>query len=251
MKIVNSIMFVIFIFTIFSCKNKNIDKNIIGEINKNEYYQKFEQKNTNKVQMVYTIDYYINKIEKYQDDYYKFNNISMYITELMNITSIMEVDNVVPGLLTFLVSWINPKGNIYYLYIFDENQNITDDYFCGQIALLNDQKQILMKKIGGKILDNEVISTGDFNNDGINEIILYTQYQNIGYVFCVLSFNALENNFEEICLVPVFLDFDNTFSPVEYTGNGFKILEVIESAPLELAWNTYIWDNNKMKYVKQ
>ncbi|MDR2864919.1 MAG: hypothetical protein LBV68_04835, partial [Spirochaetaceae bacterium] len=100
------------------------------------------------------------------------------------------------------------------------------------------------------ILEYGDVSVGDFNKDGVNEILLYSQYQHIGYVFCVYGFNIEENKLEELCLVPVFINFENPFPSVEYIENGFKILEIIDEEYMDLAWNNYIWDKNIGKYIK-
>ncbi|QQO10029.1 hypothetical protein [Breznakiella homolactica] len=219
-----------------------------GESSGNTHNRESSRKNENTARMVFPVEYYRNEIEKYQSDFYGFENTSMKITDLMNISAIAAADNVIPDLLTFLVCWNNQKGQIFYLYTFDENQKITGSFFCGQIALLLHHKQALMEKIGGTILGNEAISMGDFNHDGINEIALFSQNQNVGYVFCVYGFNTPANIFEELCAVPVFINFESIFPPAEYTGNGFTILEIIDDEYLELAWNTYVWDPDTKKY---
>jgi len=38
---------------------------------------------------------------------------------------------------------------------------------------------------------------------------------------------------------------------VEYVGDGFKILEVLDDELMEYAWNIYIWNNEQNKYIKQ
>jgi hypothetical protein len=214
------------------------------------YVQEFMLKNINKIEMVHPIEYYQTAIESYQEDYYQMKSISMEISEIMNISSITKVENIVPRLLTFLVCWINQKGSVYYLYSFDENQKITLSYFCGQFGLLIPEKQILMKKMGGNIIENEVISVGDFNHDQINEIVLYSQYQNIGNAFCIHGFNPLENKMEEQGIIPIFINLEEIFPSVEYIGNGFRVLEVIDHKLLELAWNDYVWQENSMRWEK-
>jgi hypothetical protein len=239
------------IFILFSCSNKNADKNDNLEIIAvNNDPQAFSQKNTNKIEMIHSIEYYKNKIIEYQDDYYGFKDVSMEITQLMNITSINKIDNFIPDFLTFLVCWFNPKGNVYYLYTFDDNQNILNHYYCGDFVPFNNYT-ILMEKLTGKIIENGAIAVGDYNNDGVNEIVLFTFYKNIGNVFCVYGFNIIENKLEELCLVPVFINYDNPFPSVEYTGNIFKVLEVVDDEYMELAWNNYIWNIERRKYIKQ
>ena len=234
-----------------SCIGRNMDNNVISE-NVNNYFQSFSQQNINKIEMIYSIEYYKEKIIEYQDNFYGgFSNISMEMTDLMNISSIIKVDDIIPRLLTFIVSWTNMKGNIYYLYTFDENQMLVNAYFLGQIMLLNNQKQILMEKLTGNIIENEIISIGDFNNDGVNEITIYTEYRYIRYVFIVYGYNIIENSLEELCLVPVLINHYNVFPTVEYIGNGFRILEVIDDELLEYVWNNYIWDSEKRKYIRQ
>ncbi len=200
MKIIRGTTLLFLAILFFSCSNKKMDtnedelssgKNSDAETAHN-YYEEFVRRNASKVQMIHPLKYYKNIIEVFQEDFYNMKSISIEINDIMNISSITQVENVVPDLLTFLVCWINPKGSVYYLYCFDEH--------CGQTIFLIPERQILMEKLSGNIIENEVVSVGDFNNDGINEIALYTQYQNIGNAFCVHGFNLAENKMEELCV---------------------------------------------------
>jgi hypothetical protein len=250
MNLIKIIRLLSLIIILLSCSNRNNGANINPEnIVENNYFHTFSQQNIHKVDMTHPLEYYKNEIIKYEDNYYGFDDISMEITDLMNISSIIQIDNVIPGLLTFLVSWFNPKGYIYYLYSFDKQQEITKHYYCGQFVPFENYK-ILMKKLDGEMLEYGDVSVGDFNKDGVNEILLYSQYQHIGYVFCVYGFNIEENKLEELCLVPVFINFENPFPSVEYIENGFKILEIIDEEYMDLAWNNYIWNKNIGKYIK-
>lgn len=223
-----------------------------GKNIENAYYQEFTQLNADRVPKVHPIEFYMKKIEAYEEEYYGFRDSTMKMSSFMHIASINEVEMVVPGALTFLVCWDNSKGSIYYLYMFDEGQEITDHFFCGQNVFLKPEKQVLMEKTGGNKVEYEAVSVGDFNNDGVNEIALFSQYQNIGRVFCVFGFNTTEHTFDELCLVPVFINFDELFPPVEQIENGFRILEVIDDEFfLELAWNSYVWEPELMRYIKQ
>jgi len=238
------------IIILLSCNKKIAENNISESIFVNNYFQEFSRRNRDKVNMIYSIEYYKNEITIYEDNYYGFRNVSMEITQMMNISEIVLVDNFVPNLLTFLVSWFNPKGYIFYLYTFDNSQKIVDHYYCGDMNPFENHK-ILMEKLTGRKFEYGNISIGDFNKDGINEILLYSFYKNIGNVFCVYGFDIMENRLEELLLVPVLINFENPFPSVEYIENGFKILEIIDDEYMDLAWNKYIWDNEIRKYVKQ
>ena len=240
------------IFILFSCNNRNVDKNDNLEIIaiNNDTHEFFPQ-NTNKIEMIYSIDYYKNKIIEYQDDYYGgFSNISIEITDIMNISLITELDNFIPDSLTFLVCWFNQKGYQYILYSFDAEQKITKHHYCGAFVTFENYK-ILMEKISGNILEFGGVSIGDFNNDGNSEIALYSFYKNIGDIFCVYGFNIAEDELDELCLVPVFINYYAPFHSAEYIGNGFRILEVVDDEYMELAWNNYIWNTERGKYIKQ
>jgi hypothetical protein len=241
---------------LFSCSGKNIDAEKSPHQNIDEtielhYYEEFVRKNINKVEMIHPIEYYKKAIETYQEDFYQMKYMSIKITDMMNISSIVKVEDVVPKQLTFLVCWINQKGSVYYFYSFDENQQIEEAYFCGQSIFLIPEKKILMEKLNGNIIENEVVSVGDFNHDGINEIALYTQYQNIGDAFLVHGFNPIENRMEELCLVPIFINLEKMFPSVESIENGFKVLEIVDNELLEVAWNNYVWNDSKMHYTKE
>jgi len=239
------------IIVLFSCGNKNAGKNVNPEnIAENSNHQAASQQTFDKVEMIYPIEYYKNEIIKYQDNYYGFNDISMEITDLMNISSITEADNVIPNSLTFLVVWLNQKGYVYYLYAFNGEQKMSGHYYCGQFVSFEHYK-LLMEKLGGAISEYGAIAIGDFNNNGVNEIALYTHYPHIGNVFCVYEYNVTEKTLDEICLVPVLINTGDPFPSVEYAGNGFKILEVLDDELMEYAWNNYLWNNEQNKYVKQ
>jgi hypothetical protein len=236
---------------LFSCNHKTANKNISQEnIVENNHYQTFTPQNFNKVEMIYSMEYYKNEIIKYQDNYYRFKDVSMEITDIMNISSIMEVNDLIPNFLTFLVIWLNPKGYVYYLYAFNDEQKIVGNYYCGQFVSFKNYK-LLMEKLSGIIPEYSTISINDFNNNGINEIVLYTYYPHIGNAFCVYEYNFTEKMLEELCLVPVLINTGNPFPSVEYIGNGFKILEVLDDELMEYAWNNYIWNNEQNKYIKQ
>jgi len=244
------ILFLVFNVSLSSCNNRNINKVTNNENIINNYVRLFLQKDMNKVEMIHTLEYYKNEIINYQDNYYGFDDISMKITQYMNISSIEKVDDFVPGLLTFLVSWFNQKGYVYYLYVFNYDQNITGHYYIGQYVPFQNHR-ILMDKLSGNMPEYGNIAIGDYNNDGINEILLYSEYKNIGNVFIVYGFNFIENILEELCLVPVYINYYEPFPSVEYIGNGFKILEIIDDEFIELVWNKYIWDNETRKYINE
>ncbi len=107
-----------------------------------------------------------------------------------------------------------------------------------------------MDKLRGVTSEYATISIGDFNNNGINEIILYTYYPHIGDAFCVYEYSFNGKILEELCLLPVLINRGNPFPSVEYAGNGFRILEVLDDELMEYAWNNYIWNNDKNKYIK-
>ena len=243
-------LFLILTISLFSCNNKNVGKVANNENSiESNYAQLFFQKNNNKVEMLHSIEYYKNEITKYQDNYYGFMDISMEITQYMNISSIEKVNDFIPNLLTFLVSWFNQKGYVYYLYIFNYDQNLIEHYYIGQYVPFQNHR-ILMDNINGNILEYGNIAIGDYNNDGVNEILLYSDYKNIGNVFIVYGFNFIENILEELCLVPVYINYYDPFPSVEYIGNGFKILEIVDDEFNELEWNKYIWDNKIRRYIK-
>jgi hypothetical protein len=61
----------------------------------------------------------------------------------------------------------------------------------------------------------------------------------------------MDNDFVQICLVPVYINFEKPFAPVEYIENGFRILEIVDTEYSELAWNEYTYDVNIGKYMKK
>jgi hypothetical protein len=205
------------------------------DINLNDFYE-------DQPEMMFDISYYKNKIIRYRN----------FFDERQEISSIIQIDNIIPGLLSFLVCWNdNLKGYIYELYTFDKNQEILDKYMVGYGPLLNIYSNILMEKLPGHKIENELISFGYFNNDNFVNIVSYSFYQNIGYVFSVYGYSIVENDFIQTCLVPIVINFEAPFPPVEYIGNGFRVLEIVNTEYLEYAWNEYMWDINRKVYIKK
>jgi hypothetical protein len=252
----NVIMIIAFFCILSSCNNKH-EKNgqDIVEI---DYLQIFTDKNANKPEMIYPIEYYQNEI---------IENQKLFPQDI-EINVIKEVKNIIPGQLCFLVGWRdmnigrgniyydidwgnNPRGNHFALYEFDSNHNFVNEYMvCGK-HFIDSVRNELMEKIPGNKFWYGMISYGDFNNDGINEILsIYLHPPEYEYVFTVFGYNALENDFIPLLFVPVQIHFETNFLGIEYLGNGFRVLEVLEYDPLELAWNDYIWDIKMGKYLK-
>ena len=242
--LVNITKIIILFLVLSSCKNKNIEhiNDETTQPDQIDYLQTFIEMNKDKPEMIYSIEYYKNMIiEKKQN-----------FDDRQEISAILEIKNIIPGLLCFLVCWDdNLKGYIYELYAFNKNQNIVRKYLVGYGPKIYNYRNVLMEKLPGTKTERELIAFGDFNNDGICEILSYSFYTQIGYVFTVFGYSFTENDFVPTCLVPIYINFENPFSPVEYIGNGFKILEVIDDEYLELAWNKYTWESDKMKYIKQ
>ena len=236
----NRVFFILLSLITFSCSGKNAE-NIKKDDSQFDYVKIFIERNQNPPEMIYPIEYYKSKIIEHRN----------FFDDRQKISSITHINNIIPDLLCFLVCWDdNLRGNIHELYAFDKKQYVSNKYLVGYGPFLKNYVNKLMKKIPGNKIEHELISFGDFNNDGINEILSYSLYPNIGYVFTVFGYSEIENNFIHICMVPVFINFENTFSPVEYIGNGFKILEIVDNENLELAWNIYMWDKKAIKYVK-
>ena len=253
-----TIVNIIILLCIFSSCNKKNTENTEHEIVFQNYADIFKERNQGTPEMVYPIEYYQSKIIEFQK----------IIPERRRINVIKKIDNIIPGLLCFLVGWDDfdvgrgegfdiitsapPRGNLFGLYTFDKNQNIVNEYLVGYKNYLDSIRNILLEKLPGNKFEYGLISFGDFNQDGINEIVsIYLHPPSFEYVFTVFGFDVMENDFIPALLVPVYINFEQPFPPVEYIGNGFRILEVLEYEPLELAWNNYIWDKNTAKYIKE
>ena len=252
----NKLKLILVLCIITSCNNKNLDIN--KTIIEQNYTDDFFQLNQDKPEKIFSNEYYENKIIKFQK----------IIPENRKINIIVEIDNIIPGFLNFLVGWNDfnvgrgddydiiiegsPRGNFFELYTFDKNQNIVNEYLVGYKNYLDGIRNVLLDQLPGTKLEYGLISFGDFNNDGINEILsIYLHPPKYQYVFTVFGYNVNEKEFIQTLLVPIFINFEQPFSPVRYNGNGFTILEILEYEPLELIWNNYIWDKNLEKYIKE
>ena len=247
----------VFLIALSSCNNKTTDKDIQTK-SEMKYSEIFHLMHENKPEQIYPIDYYKNKIIEFQK----------ILPETRSMNFITVIENIIPGSLCFLVGWNDfnvgrgadfdiiannhPRGNFFWLYTFDTSQNITNEYLVGYKNYLDNIRDILLEKIPGNKFEYGLISVGDFNNDNINEIAsIYLHPPQYEYVFTVFGFDIAENDFIPFLFAPVFINFDQPFPSIEHIENGFKVLEVLEYEPLELAWNNYIWDMNSTKYVKQ
>ena len=232
-------------FGIYEPTPRAIPMSFSKNINLNGFYEPQDRFYEPQPEMVFDSNYYKNKIIEYRD----------FFDERQEISAIVKIDSIVPGLLSFLVCWNdNLKGYIYELYTFDKSQNIVQKYFIGICHFLTGYRDILMEKLPGTKIEHELVAFGDFNNNGRNEIISYSFVQNMGYgfsIFSIYEYNSMDNDFTQICLVPVFINFEKPFAPVEHIENGFRILEIVDTEYSELVWNEYTYDVNTGKYMKK
>ena len=244
------------LFTIVSC-NRNIDKNN-HELVETNYLAIFNERNIDSPEISYPIEHYEKQIIEFQ----------RLIPERRRINTIHNVNNVIPGFLCFIVGFddfnagrgegfdiianTSPRGNIFGLYTFDKYHKIVDEYQVGFRNYLDSIRNVLFEKIPGNKFEYGLISLGDFNNDGINEIasiFSYPPYHD--YVFAVFGYDVIQNAFVEKLLVPIYIHFEQPYPPIEHLGDGFKILELLEYTPLELTWNNYLWDMATLRYIKK
>ena len=111
MKSTYNLILTLLFLLIFSCKNEKVNKNIISEnIEMQNISSNISTSEVRKIEMIYDIEYYKNEITKDTSDHYQFENSSMKITDLMYISSIINVDYLIPGQLTFFGMLAKSKG---------------------------------------------------------------------------------------------------------------------------------------------
>ena len=257
MELKNKIYVLLLLCILSSCNSKNIEK-MDHKIEPKSYVETFVELNQNKPEMIYPIEYYKNKILDFQK----------IVAERRRINTIEKIDDIIPGLLCFLVGYDDfnvgrgegfdilsnapPRGNFFGLYTFDKNQNIVNEYQVGYRNYLDNIRNTLLEKIPGNKPEYGLIAYGDFNNDGLNLIAsIYLHPPQYEYVFSIFGYDAVENDFVQILLVPIYIHFEQPYPPVEFFENGFKIIEIIDKEYMDLAWNNYIWDKNIGKYIKK
>ena len=205
-----------------------------------------------------------NPMEYYQNQIMAFQHI---IPERRRIQAIEPIADIIPGALCFIVGWddfnagrgegfdilnASPRGNIFGLYAFDANHHITNEYQVGYKNYLDSIRTILMEKMPGKKPEYGMISYGDFNNDGINEVAsMYLCPPHYEYVFSVFGFDVTENDLVPLLFAPIYIHFERPYPPVEPIENGFRILEVTDKEAMDLAWNDYVWDSDIQRYTKR
>jgi hypothetical protein len=115
------------------------------------------------------------------------------------------------------------------LYAFDNSQNAAREYQVGYRNYLDSIRNVLLDKIPGNKPEYGLVSYGDFNNDGLSLITsIYLHPPQYEYVFSVFGYDALEDDFVQILLVPIYINFEEPYPPVEYIENGFRILEIVD-----------------------
>jgi hypothetical protein len=235
---------VLILFSVFvACNNKNIE-NGYQEITQKTCKDFFYETSAVKLEMIYPIEYYKSKIIENQ----------LIFRHEGELSEIIEIKNIIPSFLCFLAGWSdhNTKNSFIILYTFDKNHNFFKEYLVGNKQYLNNYRNILIENLPGNKINPGLVSIGDFNNDGINEVLSYSLHPpHFYYVFSVFGYDVIENDFVLTLLVPIFINFENMFSPVEYIENGFRILEIIDDEYLDLSWNDYVWDVNIRKYLKK
>jgi hypothetical protein len=247
-----SIIFIIILQLLYSCNNsKNNTLNNFQESEENSIsdanYIKdlFDELNKNKPDEILPIDYYRNVIMGH-----KMAEIGNRNFEL---TGILEINSLIPGLLCFMVNWSVYQGYTYELYTFDNNQKMVGKYFCGT-GWLSPYKELIMKNIPGDRFENEWLSIGDINNDTINEILSFSF---TGFnTFTIYGYDIYAEKFIKLLEVNYFINYEQPFTPIEVIDNngeyGFRILEMPDDASDDLVWNVYLWDNkNRKYYLKQ
>jgi len=248
-----TIIIVVLICIFTSCNTKNIDAN-----SGKNYVEEFNRLNQNKPEKIFSDEYYVNKIIEFQK----------LLPENRKMNTLMEIYDIIPGFLSFLVGWndfnvgrgddfdiileSSPRGIFFWLYTFEKNQKIVNEYLVGYKNYLDSIRNVLLDELSGIKPEYGLISYGDFNGDRIIEILsIYLHPPKYEYVFSIFGYSVKEKDFIQTLLVPIFINFERPFSPIKYIENGFTVLEVLEYEPLELVWNNYIWDTNLEKYVKE
>ena len=245
-----------FVFIFITCNNST---GKTGEESKEKnYVDHFIEFNKDKPERIFSNEYYESRIIEFQ----------RILPENRKINTMIEINNIIPGFISFLVGWndsnvgrgddydiileSSPRGNFFGLYTFDKNQNIVSEYLVGYKNYLDSIRNLLLDELPGSKPEYGMISYGDFNNDGINEILsIYLHPPKYDYVFTVFGYDVKEKEFTQTLLVPIYINFEQPFPPVKYNENGFTVLEVLEYEPLELVWSNYIWNGNIGKYIKE
>ena len=111
-------------FILNSCTLKS-NENVVEDTITTVFYQD----NIQRVEMIYPIEYYKEKIINNYANYHN-GTIEDLNINLLKISSIVRIDNIIPNLLTFFVKWSDIRGYTYMFYTFDENQNIMNRHFC-------------------------------------------------------------------------------------------------------------------------
>ena len=149
------VMKILLLICVFaSCNNKNFETNSEKIIEKT-YVDNFLELNENKPEKIFSNEYYINRIIEFQ----------RILPENRKINTITEINNIIPGFMSFLVGWNDfnvgrgedydiilensPRGNFFGLYTFDKNQNIVNEYLVGYKNYLDSIRNVLLDELPG------------------------------------------------------------------------------------------------------
>ena len=123
--------------------------------------------------------------------------------------------------------------------------------------------EIVMHTIPGHHLWDNVVSIGDFNNDGIDEIASFF-FGGSEPVFQIIGIDSYSKEVVIYLYEGFSVDFPPTYTPVEYVSykgrQGFRIVKFIDPTRAEikhpiperrnLAWIFYTWDEGKREYIE-
>ena len=200
------------------------------------------------------------------DDYKKaiiVRNRNMIIYEFV------ELANFETGERYFLCkSSVNAMDKYKDIALYAFNKGYEYQRFLLSFGNDEDDNEVLMRGILGNHLWGYMVSIGDFNNDGINEIASLA-FTGSEPVLKIISIDPYSKEIVHYLNEGISVDYPPTYTPVEFINykgmNGFKIKKYIPpniqtSKPIKfpssedkfrnLAWIFYTWDETQRKYIE-
>jgi hypothetical protein len=214
---------------------------------KETYSALFAQKEKNRPDKLHDDDYYRNKAINYRD----MPGYGPLQYNLESLDYFREAPQIIPGFLNFIAIWNDMKGYTCELYLFDAAQEVANYYLCASGPALHNYQDKLMENMPGKRIEHTLVSVGDFNGDGIDEILSYSYIKMKGYMFCVRGFNAEQGGLKSYLERPIYINFEEPFCPVKTLEKGFSVLEIVDEEPLSLQWERYGWDEGAVAYTRE
>jgi hypothetical protein len=173
-----------------------------------------------------------------------------------DIVFIEKINMGIPGGDNWLVEWYgNGNGRLIMVYVIDKDyMEIREDFFIlsSSSGPLYFTSYNVYQDLPGTTIDQGMCQVGDFNNDGLDEILIFA-YGASYPTLQISGYDSKTNSYKWYCSFPFSLvDVENGPSPVKFTTykgiKGFKVYDLLSSG---LPWWYFCaWNAESREFEK-